>query len=310
MKVTALHHVRFAVTDLDAAERFGRDFGLHVVERSPDRCVMRTNGGDAFSYIGEAAPARGFLGLAFTVAHREDLEEAVTRHGATPIRVLDTPGGGWGVTLTDPEGLRVDLVTGIADGEAAPSHPLLMLNTPGNVSRHHAAQSTRPHGPAMLYRLGHAGLYVRELGRMLEWYCSVLGLLVSDTMHMPHEPGRQVVGFLRLDRGDALVDHHTLFLAQSGKTDCHHISFETQDFEAQFSAHRWLMERGWTPNWGVGRHPLGSHVFDVWFDPDAYRWETFSDTDLVDATRQAGNHDIHGAQIDLWRSDPPDRYFA
>jgi len=49
MSVTALHHVRFGGIDLDAAERFAQDFGLHVAERGPGRCVLRTSGGEAFS---------------------------------------------------------------------------------------------------------------------------------------------------------------------------------------------------------------------------------------------------------------------
>jgi ABC-type maltose transport system permease subunit len=65
-----------------------------VAERGPGRCVLRTSGGDAFSYIGETAPARGFLGLTFTVAQREDLDEAAMRYGATPIRAFDQSGAG------------------------------------------------------------------------------------------------------------------------------------------------------------------------------------------------------------------------
>lgn len=270
---------------------------------------MKTAGGEAFCYVAELAAKRAFLGLAFTVDSRAQLEEA-ERLGATPIRELTTPGGGWGVTLTDPEGLCVHLVTGIAEESRQPGQAPLAINLPDRKTRKHVAQITRELGPATLFRLGHIGLYVRDFAVMAAWYQDVLGLLPSDTMHLPDQPDRKVVGFLRVDRGAELVDHHTMFLGQFGKTDCHHISFEIQDFEAQFIAHRWLEKQGWPPNWGVGRHPLGSHVFDLWFDPDGYRFETFSDTDVVDAGRKPGNHDLHHSQMDLWSSDSPERYFA
>jgi catechol 2,3-dioxygenase-like lactoylglutathione lyase family enzyme len=310
MKASALHHVRFGVPDLDRTESFANDFGLRTVTREESRLVMRTSGGDAFCYIAEAASEPEFRGLAFTVPDLAALEEAVSHHGASPIRELDTPGGGRGVSLTDPEGLSIDLVTGIAELVPEPGHPPLTLNYPDQKARQHVAQSTRSLGPPTLFRLGHIGLYVRDFSVMSSWYQNVLGLRISDTMHLPHQPEKKVVGFFRVDRGSELVDHHTIFLAQFGKTDCHHISLEIQDFEAQFVAHRWLEKQGWKPNWGVGRHPLGSHVFDVWFDPDGYRWETFSDTDIVDASQRPGNHDIHDAQMDLWSSESPERYFA
>ena len=310
MKACALHHVRFAVTDLDRTEAFGTDFGLITVSRTPAQLIMRTSGGDAFCYIAEQAAERGFRGLAFTVDSMAALEEAVAVHGASPVTALETPGGGWGVSLTDPEGLRVDLVYGIARQDGDLGHEPITLNHHNRKDRVNAAQSKRVLGPAKLHRLGHLGLYVRDYATISAWYRDVLGLLVSDTMHVPGQPDQKVVGFLRIDAGDELVDHHTVFLGQFGRTDCHHISFETQDFEAQFMAHRWLEKQGWECNWGVGRHPLGSHVFDLWFDPDRYRWETFSDTDVVDAGRSAENHDIHHSEMDMWSSDSPERYFA
>lgn len=310
MKVCALHHVRFAATDLDKTEAFGTDFGLITVSRTASELIMRTSGGDAFCYVAEQASERGFLGLAFTVDSMAALEEAVARHGASPIKPLETPGGGWGVSLTDPEGLRVDLVFGVATQPGERGSAPITLNRPDRRDRVNAAQSKRDLGPATLYRLGHVGLYVRNYATASAWYQDVLGLLVSDTMHVPTKPDEKVVGFLRIDAGDQLVDHHSLFLAQFDRTDCHHISFEIQDFEAQFMAHRWLEKQGWELNWGVGRHPLGSHVFDTWFGPDKYRWETFSDTDVVDAGRSAENYDIHYAEMDMWSSDSPERYFA
>lgn len=309
MRLKALHHVHFAVTNLQATRKFAEDFGLVSVADDGRRIYMRTSGGDAYSYIAEQADVASLKGIAFVTETIADLEEAVRNHGASPLMELDAPGGGSAVTLAGPEGVSVMLVHGIDNVPPAQPPESLRLNTPGVHSRHSTPQATRPVGPANLFRLGHIGLYVKDFAVWEAWLAGVLGMKASDYMYAG-DPEHRIVGFFRLDRGAEWVDHHTLFVGQMGKTDCHHISFEVQDYEAQFRTHRWLGQQGWEPNWGVGRHPLGSHVFDVWFSPDRYRFETFSDTDLVNSDHATGSHNVAESEMDLWSSDPPDRYFA
>lgn len=308
MPIKSLHHVSFTLPDIKKTQQFAEDFGLLTVQESGDSVVMRTGGGDAWCYKVERGE-RGFKAMGFLVDSKADLENAVKEHGATEIRELDTPGGGIGVTLTNPEGLEIDLVYGIKGDTPVAPHPELRFNTPALRTRFADPQSTRPLGPASLYRLGHLGLYVKDYKTSAEWFENTLGLKVSDSMHVPGNSDQTVVAFLRIDRGEEWVDHHSIFLAQSDKTDLHHISFEAQDFEAQARAHRWLLSREWEPNWGIGRHPLGCHVFDVWFDPDRYRFETFTDTDLLNNGHKTGHHDISKHEMDAWSSKPADSYF-
>jgi len=309
MRIRSLHHASFTVTDLLKAQRFAEDFGLLTVSRDEQRLFMRTAGGDAWCYSAVQGDKADFTGFGFIVESREDLDEAVLKHGATPVRELDTPGGGLGVTLTMPEGMNVDLDFGVQENDKQKAAPALRLNAPGAYSRFVDPQTSRDLGPATLHRLGHLGLYAKDLGQAMAWLESVLGMKCSDGMHNG-DPAQPIVAFYRLDRGQEWVDHHTLFIGQMGRSDLHHVSFEVQDFEAQFRTHRWLQTRGWEPNWGVGRHPLGSHVFDVWFSPDRYRFETYSDTDLVNCDHVASWHDVHTQDMDCWSSDSPERYFA
>ena len=310
MPVRSLHHVSFGVTDLGNTRRFTEDFGLLPVSDDGKSLYMRTSGGDSWCYRALQSDQPGFLGLGFVVDQEEDLTHAIEKHGATQMRKLDSPGGGVAVTLKSPEGIAIDLVYGISGEAPHEPHPELRLNTPGARTRHAAAQGKRPVGPAHLFRLGHVGLYTKNYQATVAWFEEVLNFTRSDSMHLPHQPDNIIAGFYRIDREGEWVDHHTVFFIQSDRADLHHSSFEVQDYEAQFRTHRWLLERGWEPNWGVGRHPLGSHVFDVWFDPDRYRFETFSDTDLVNRDHQAGHHDVINQEMDVWSSDPPDRYFA
>lgn len=48
------------------------------------------------------------------------------------------------------------------------------------------------------------------------------------------------------------------------KFHVHHSSFEVHDFDAQALGHQWLKKEGYELAWGVGRHVLGSQIFDYW----------------------------------------------
>lgn len=309
MALKRLHHVMFGVTDLDATDRFTSDWGLNTVSQTDARLVKRTSGGDAYCYIAEKSDKAEFRGIAFLVDGMDDLERAVSEHSATEVRALEDAGGGFGVTLTDPDGMRVDLVAGIREAEPAAAPPELVPNSPRQRQRFDEPQSPRKLGRPHVFRLGHVGLFVKELAPSLDWYTRVLGLLPSELMHSG-DGVTNVGAFLRLNRGAEHVDHHAIALFGMGHSGYHHSSYELQDYQAQFLAHRWLESRGWDLNWGVGRHPGGSHVFDMWFAPDRFRFESFTDTDWLSANVPPHKTSIKEAQIDIWSADPPDRYFA
>ena len=84
---------------------------------------------------------------------------------------------------------------------------------------------------------------------------------------MHDEDGIDGTVFWRLDRGKEEVDHHCFFFYQGPKFHPHHSSFETHDFDTQVLGHDWLREKGYRNCWGVGRHVLGSQIFDYWCVP-------------------------------------------
>lgn len=313
IKAKALHHLRFRVRDLARSEQFAHDFGLHRVKNDTggdaDIVYMRGAGSDAYNYVAERSNESKLAAIAFLVDSMADLQAAVAHHGASSIRELTGPGGGYAVSMHDPGGLQIDLVFGIAERTPEPVPANLEFNFGIHKQRRNQAQRLAAGGPPQLLRLGHVGIYCKDYARCAQWYCDVLGLRLSDDMYAGSVDNK-VCGFFRVDRGDQPVDHHTVFLAQYGKSDLHHVSFEVQDFEKQFMAHKWLTAQGWESVWGVGRHPLGCHVFDVWMDPNGYRFETFTDTDLFDSNYKSGSYDAMATAIDTWRDGPTDRYFG
>jgi len=305
----SLHHVKFNVKDLDALKVFAKDFGLIPLEDTSERLVMKALGGDTGVYVAEKADEDAFVGLAFEVDSRSDLDTAVNTLGATDVADLDLPCGGQCVTLTDPDGNEVSLVHGVSRAPEGTLEPELMINTPMKKLRFGQNQISRDIGPARLWRIGHIGLFVRDFAVSSAWYQEKFGLIGSDVYNIPGQPDNKIVGFFRMNRGEEYVDHHVVALMQDPRGGCHHISFEVQDFEAQCMTHRYLKSMDYESIWGVGRHPHGSHVFDVWRSPDGARFETFSDTDLFREVDGTNYHDISTVDMDKWSSEPPDKYF-
>ncbi len=130
MRLRSPHHVRFQVTDLDKQEAFAIDFGLVVQERTSERLVMRTCGGDRCSYVAFLGDRDAFLGFALEVEDASDLDHAHTALGGTAPTPLDLPGGGMAVTLHDSDGNEVLLIHGAERGEPEELYAPLEINTP------------------------------------------------------------------------------------------------------------------------------------------------------------------------------------
>lgn len=310
MAIKGLHHIHLAVRDLAGGVAFAQDFGLVEAAALGRKRYMRGLGRHAYLVVLEAADESEFSGLAFEVDDEADLGRAIDDHGASALRALGGPGGGVAVDLVDPNGFNISLVHGIQDRAPDPLPPSLLLNQGYDKPRIGTFQEKSPLGPPPIIRLGHVGIFVQDWQATDAWYRSVLGLIPSDLMYLGDE-AHKIGGFYRLDRGSEHVDHHVLgMFGMPGKQGLHHLSLEVPNSEDQFVAHRWLTRRQRTEIWGVGRHPLGSHVFDIWKDPNGFRYETFSDTDLLDASATTGLHAIQDMEMDLWSDRNVEIYFA
>ena len=60
------------------------------------------------------------------------------------------------------------------------------------------------------------------------------------------------------------------------------------------------MAKGYDPAWGVGRHILGSQVFDYWFTPDDFLVEHYSDGDLVNCHTETGYLEASNEALAIW----------
>jgi hypothetical protein len=87
------------------------------------------------------------------------------------------------------------------------------------------------------------------------------------------------------------------------------MSFEVPDVDAVFKDHEYLARLGkYEHMWGVGRHLLGSQVYDYWCDPWGRVHERWADTDRLNAT--SGSHLLAAEEafVSQWGEDPPEKF--
>jgi hypothetical protein len=112
--------------------------------------------------------------------------------------------------------------------------------------------------------------------------------------------------FAHLDLGDTLVDHHCIFFsANPASSHVHHCSFEVHDFDTQQLGHQWLTKKGYKLAWGVGRHILGSQIFDYWWDTTGNIVEHYADGDLVNQDTPIGYFKAGADSLAAWGPEVP-----
>lgn len=294
IKVDDIAFVRFTAPDLDMMEGFLVDFGLTRAHRDADTLYMRGADGDPFLHVTHKGPP-GFAGVAFEARSIGDLEKLAAETGAK-VEPLVGPGGGHRVCLKDPDGFPVEAVAGRTLSLAHPL-PSATPTNDGRVKHRHDATKRVSSGAAHVKRLGHCVLNVSNFRASEAWYKERFGFITSDEIKM--SPEFALGAFLRCDRGDEPADHHTLFLAGTGTAKFNHAAFEVVDLDDLMAGHDLLKSKSYSHEWGVGRHILGSQIFDYWRDPWGHTLEHWTDGDLMTAgwgSREATLQDLMGVQ--------------
>ena len=276
-------YVKFKIPDLIKQGQFLQDFGF---ETRPGENLLMARGTDTSQYVylaelGEPA----FVGIGFEASSLDDVEALAKRENVT-IEDVQLPGQGCKIALADPDGNLVEVVFGIdpaAEHEVVP-RPAFNAGT----QRLRLGERVKLSPPKHLVkRLGHCVLNVVDFRDSERWYKDRFGLITSDEIYI--ESKENVLGaFLRCDRGKDYVDHHTLFLVGAGESGFNHAAFEVEDWDSLMIGHDRLKQGDYEHRWGVGKHILGSQVFDYWRDPHGFSLEHFTDGDLFNV--DSGSH--------------------
>jgi hypothetical protein len=167
-----------------------------------------------------------------------------------------------------------------------------------------------------VHKLGHYGLCVKDFNTQWRFYTKHFNLVPSDWLYVdidnaqgsdPTTNGQKDVAlFAHIDRGHTYVDHHTFFMTSNESSHVHHSSYEVHDFDTQLLGHQWLAKSGYESVWGVGRHILGSQIFDYWWQPQrSFMVEHYADGDLVNCETPIGRGPAGHEGLAVWGPEVP-----
>jgi hypothetical protein len=304
VKAQSLAFLMFEKPDLGAVKAFLLDFGMRTVSHNPDQLMMRGSGNAPCIFWARRGKRSRYLGAAFTVSSQADLALLEKQANARRLPANLIPGGGAGVELVDPAGNLLWLITGQQPADPLPLreplHPL--TNGPG-LTRRVNATIRPPLEPAAVARLGHVVMQTADFAGMANWYMRHLGIIPTDVQYL--EDGSPNLCFFRLDLGDTPADHHSFVLAGGIEEKYEHSAYEVVDLDALGQGQNVLRANGHRHMWGIGRHVLGSQLFDYWYDPDGMEFEHYTDGDVF-----TSDHETHYGPLDMsgiwaWGDDVP-----
>lgn len=303
-RAVELAFLRWRKRRLAPTERFWRDFGFHIVASTPQRLIARGTGSAPCIAIAEAGAADGFIGPAFLMSDDTDLRRYAGEPGARSLRDAELPAGGRGIELPDPSGRPVWLIQG--QDRVAPlplrTSTTALTNTADRTPRVNRLVRT-PIEPARVVRLGHVVLQTVDLDTMAAWYLRMLGLIPTDVQYLAD--GSPSLAFCRLDLGDRPADHHTLVIVGAIEDKYEHSAYEVLDLDALGQGQQVLRAQGHRHMWGIGRHLLGSQLFDYWHDPEGFEYEHYTDGDVFTADVETHYSPLDFAGIWAWGDDAP-----
>jgi len=311
VKLVKASHMRYQHADMETITTFMLDFGMNIAKQTEDKIWFAGYGPDQYVYVAEKGSEDKYLGGVFLVESEVDLEIATKIPGAGKIETLDdAPGGGKRITIMDPEGFPVNLTWGQHPISTERKHPEnLIYNSVANKPRINQFQRFKE-GPAGVHKLGHFGLCVQDFDSQCAFYLRYFNLVPSDWLYVPAStspaPEQKTVAlFAHIDRGHDYVDHHSFFMSTNPTSHVHHCSFEVHDFDTQLLGHKWLQKKGYRSVWGVGRHILGSQIFDYWWDTSGFMVEHYADGDLINCETPIGRGLAGDESLAVWGPDVP-----
>lgn len=307
-RATSLAFLRFEKVNLERAARFWTDFGLNVVDLKKDRLVMRSASTAPAVLVATKGKRSRYVGAVFEVSAETDFARLQRESDAKVLSSEQIPGGGQGVSLMDPDGNELWLIKGGEKLNPIPFGPSCteVANTLGKARRVNSTVRSEIKS-AQVIRTGHVVMQTTDFSRMTNWYMRHLGLIPTDVQYLPD--GSPIVTFFRLDLGDVPADHHTVVIAGGIEPKYEHSAWEVADLDALGQGQQVLRAGGYRHMWGIGRHVLGSQLFDYWYDDDGFEFEHYTDGDLFTRNHETHYSPFSTGSIWAWGDDAPPTMF-
>jgi catechol 2,3-dioxygenase-like lactoylglutathione lyase family enzyme len=294
--ITEMAYVRLGAPDLGRMQAFLEDFGMFEVHRDSQRLYMRGIGDSPFLHVTELGPP-GVASFAYQLRDPSLLSDVARLPGATGIENLDAPGGGRRVRLRDLNGFWLEFIADRQRVSPLPRRPL--LRAPDGMSR--------ALGPPRVERIAHTAYMMTNLAEGLEWYQRTLGVIPTDELYIG-ERGNMLGQFDRVDLGDTPVDHHVIFLLRGKRTGMHHVSYQMEGIDDIFFGHDYMKQRSHDHVRGIGRHALGSQIFDYWMSPFDQMHEHWISQERMNASSRFNYIQIGEGMSHDTGEKPPQRF--
>jgi len=306
VKVSRLSYVKYQTTDLAVMQSFLEDFGLNLVKNTGNKLYMKGLSTDPFIHVAELANENKFIGAGFSVDSMDELQKLAQKNNLE-ITPSDYPGVNQILSMVMPDGFVIEVIVNPSSKHFG-DEDLGAINTPYKKYRKNQSVRVSP-GRKEVVRLGHFVLHVSDHATSVDWLNKYLGLIPSDYLAIPET--EQIVGtFMRIDKGSEFVDHHSLFIVQAKNIGAHHCSFEMRGLDDLMAAHDFLVGKNYQLDCGVGRHMLGSQIFDYWKDPFGFRVEHYIDGDVVNDEYVPEIFSGHADDTTQWGARPDPEFFS
>lgn len=189
---------------------------------------------------GSETTVRGYrLGLADRAAVDGAAGELRSRPGTHIVAgpgPLDSPGGGYGLRIVDPDGREIELSAEVAQAGAG-------------------SATTSGDPPIRPAKVSHVVLNSPNADGYLRLLIEALGFRVADeTEHMV---------FLKCN-----LDHHSVAIARAPHASLNHVAYEVPTVEDVLAGIEHMAAHGFETLWGPGRHPQGMNAFGYFLAPN------------------------------------------
>ena len=253
IRVKKISHATYETPDLDGQIAYYTDvLGLTLTARETDAAFLASTL-DHHSVVlrqGGSGKKGQCSRVGFQVGLDDDLGAFEKQTAAKGVKVE---------RKSDPEPSIKEMLT-FADPKGTVMEVFKRIDSP---------PQTFPTKGIVPHKIGHVAFFCKDVKKVTDFYCDVLGFRVSDWLG-------DTFSFLRCG-----VDHHTINLMQDPEDRHFHTAFELRDWGHMLTACDTLSLNGYKLLWGPGRHGIGHNLFTYHRSPNGLITELFAQLDQV-----------------------------